>query len=176
VFLGNINAVTAVDEGNIDVTRGLVTPQSFQLLLTNNGAAVCHIIRTDQLNGGSGIRAGRINGATSALKVTANGNDATTAFSNGVKISSADNSILYFDTNAQDISTFEGTAVIEYNDSGTPAIRVAVGVSSANINGVTLNRLTFKFTIDGTGAAFNLNTTNIPGSKAICIKFNGKLG
>ena len=173
-FFGNAGGINSVCENNVDDTTGLMTTQCFSITLFNNGGTLQHLVKGEGITGGLGNKSSRINNATSGLTITPTGADATTAFASGAKIGSASTNVLFLDTASQYLAGFEGIAAIEYNDTGNPVI-VTPGNSSININGVTRNRLAFQFFLSSTGAAFTLNSTNIPSGKAVVISFMGKL-
>jgi hypothetical protein len=174
IFLGNNGAVTASDDGNVDGVRGLLTSQSFQLVLINSGGVIKHLTKAEGIGGGFGAKSNRVASTTNALTTTPTGADASTAFAAGVKIGSATTNALYFDTADQYAPTFECVAAVEYNDTGTQVL-VTAGLENININGVTRRRLSFRYTVNGTGAAFALTTANIGAGKSIQVRFFGKL-
>ncbi len=173
-FFGNAGSINSVCENNVDDTTGVMTTQKFSIVLFNNGGTLQHLTKGEGITGGYGSKASRIVNSTAALTTTPTGADSTTAFAAGAKIGSASTNILFMDTAAQYLSSFEGIATVEYNDTGTPVI-VTAGNSSININGVTRNRLAFQFFVASTGADFALTTANIPSGKAITISFYGKV-
>jgi len=174
-FFGNPGEVNSVCENNVDDTTALMTTQAFTLGFFNNGAVIQHYIITDAITGGSpGFCSSRIANASSGFVTTPNGPDASTNFAAGLKIGSATPSDVYFDTAAQAPGYFQGICSVALNDTGA-AIGARVGIVSININGVTRQRLCMSFFNPSTGAAFAVNTTNIPSGKSLRITFFGKI-
>ena len=131
--------------------------QAFRFRLQNNSGTIQH--RTGQVRDitAAPVMADRITGVTEAFTNTPTGTDSTTAFAAGAKISSANTSILIFNTATQSNTYFFGQATINFNSSGT-ALNVFLTQSSFNVNGVTRNYMILQFTNAATGANFDLTT------------------
>jgi hypothetical protein len=172
-FFGNAGSISSVVENTVDASTGLLTTQAFTFGFYNTGV-LNHYTSGDAITGGLGNNSSRIIGCSSGFTPTPTGPDSSTAFAGGAKIGSASTNILYFNTAAQTTAYFQGVASVTLNTTGT-AITVAAGVSSININGVTINRICLSFYNASTGAAFALNTANIPSGKTIQIQFLGAI-
>lgn len=109
--------------------------------------------------------------AASATPATTPLVDATTAFANGGGIEAATLSAFDCDVAAQTSDTVL-VALPIYNDSGT-AVLVNATLRALDINSVTRTRAALVFSVATTGAAFSLNTTNIPTGKEIAVKVWG---
>ena len=116
----------------------------------------------------------RISSASSTFAVTPTGADADTAFTSGCKISTNSPHALTFDTAAQTAADGIGTVVIQRQSVGTD-LTVTYDQASHDVNGVTRNRVMFAYVDTATGAAFNLNTTNIASGKTILTRFLGHI-
>ena len=173
-FFGNPGLINSVVENTIDASTGLLTTQAFSFGFYNNGSVLQHYTYTDPISATLGNNTSRIIGSTSAYTTTPTGTDNTTAFAGGAKIGSASTNTLYFNTAAQTAANFQGVASVVLNTTGT-AVTVVVGTSSININGVTRNRVCMQFYNASTGAAFALNTTNIPSGKTLQMQLLGKI-
>lgn len=171
---GNVGQVTGVVDGNIDVNTGALSPQSFCFQIVNNGGTLQHIFYADASGSGAGLY-GHVTGATSGgFTNTPIGTDSSTAMAAGAKIGSVATNVVYFNTAAQPVNYSLMNASLVFNNSGT-AVTMAPVLLSININGVTQYRLAFQFFNATTGAAFALNTTNVPTGKGIYVQFTGKL-
>jgi hypothetical protein len=143
-------------------------------VIFNNGGTLTHLTKAEGIGGSFGAKSNRIANTTNAITNTPTGADGSTAMAGGAKIGSATTNAIYFDTASQYAPTFECVASVEYNDTGTQVL-VTAGLENININGVTRRRLSFRYTVAGTGAAFALTTANIPSGKSIQVRFFGKL-
>jgi hypothetical protein len=141
--------------------------QLFQFKIQNASGLFLHQIGSLRDISTDSSFANKITGATSSLTSTPSGTDASTAFAGGAKISSANKSIVIFNTASQtNTVNWSGFANVTFNSSGT-TLNVFVTASSINVNGVTRTYLTAKFTDAATGADFDLTT--IASSKAVAI-------
>ena len=77
-----------------------------------------------------------ISGASRTFTNTAGGTNSSTAIATGLKINSADTSMIIFDTPAQVPERIYGPVIVSYNDSDT-AITGDLQANSINVNGVT---------------------------------------
>jgi hypothetical protein len=172
MFFGNPDAVPSIVEGNIDPTTGALTQQAFTLELSVVAAALNHKLYDGAFGTITSNFLTRITGATQSATVTPQGADASTAFSAGAKLGSANTNFLWFNTAAQFQVNGQLSASIVFNSSGT-ALNVQAAFSSLNINGVTLTRLLFIFTNATSGAAFS--PASLSGSQVIRVQFQGRL-
>lgn len=145
--------------------------QGFILRITNNGGTIQHSIVAENSTGAAGNFSTKINGASATFQNTPTGADGSTAFTTGVKISSATAANLFFDTADQTVADALGVATIALNDTGT-AINVIVGRVSIDINGVTRTRLRFRFTQDAAGGA-GYGLTGMGVGTSIYVQFLG---
>ena len=131
--------------------------QSFRFRLQNNTGTIQHRTGTIRDVTVAPVMVDRITGVTEAFTNTPTGTDSSTAFAAGAKISSANTSILIFNTESQISSYFYGQATINLNSSGT-ALNAFVTSSSFNVNGTTKTYMIIQFTNAATGANFDLTT------------------
>lgn len=143
---------------------------SITLRIINDGGTLKHAMFGGMATGGTGSFLDRINGSpTATLTATPTGNDATTAFAAGGKISSADPFEFDFDTAAQSGSDGIGVVRISRNRTGTHLIPYSF-MNGRNINGVTHPRLVLQFFDAPSGGNFNLNTTNIASGEEFYVQ------
>jgi|TARA_R110000868_G_C10951282_1_gene767820 hypothetical protein len=129
--------------------------QSFRFRLRNNAGTFEHQIGTVLDLTIDPVLADKITGATATVTSTPTGTDASTAFAAGAKISSANTSIVIFNTESQINSYWAGRATININSTGT-ALTVYLVSNSFNVNGVTRNYLIMQFLDASSGANFDL--------------------
>lgn len=103
-----------------------------------------------------------INDPTFAFVNTPTGADASTAFSGGAKLSSAEPSRIIFDTltEFQAIAEPASSFVLELNTS-TVALTASLLHSAINVNGVTLRRPALTFRNATSGAIYDLTTLGV---------------
>lgn len=168
-----VSATTVAATSNMSIAGQ--QQQAFRLILTNSGSNLQHIIMSmGSIGTDSTIYAGRVNGATNSYTNTATGTDGSTAFTAGVKISSANTNRLVFDTLGQSFSTAIITARVAYQTAGTALTALAL-LNSRDVNGTTRTRLELGIVNATTGANFALTTSNITSGNAVWIDFNGYL-
>lgn len=141
--------------------------QLFQFRIQNTAGTIQHQIGSLRDVTSDSSFANKISGATSTLSNTPSGTDASTAFVAGAKISSANKSIVIFNTASQtNTVNWSGFATVTYNNS-TTALNVFVTTSSFNVNGVTRTYLIAQFTNAATGTDYDLTT--LPSSQGVTI-------
>lgn len=141
--------------------------QLFRFRLQNTSGTLQHQIGSLRDVTQNSAFANKITGATSVLSNTPTGTDSTTAFVAGAKISSANTSLVIFNTASQtNTDNWSGFAQIGANSSGT-ALNVYVTTQSFNVNGVTRTYLTAQFTNAASGANYDLTT--LPSADVIDI-------
>jgi len=159
-------------EGNWFSDTNAQRLQSFTLRITNTGTALYHYIA--EPGGTTTNFASTIFGATAIPTMTPTGMDSTTAFAGGGTIVYTTPSIFWLNTPNQRIADTIGLAFVSFNTTGT-ALNVIASIRSANIAGVTMNRLCFQLTNAANGDYFPLNTTNIAAGKFVQISWLGTL-
>jgi hypothetical protein len=146
--------------------------QGFVLQLNNDAGTLKHAIYSEDGGGAAATYADKISGASTTPTATPTGDDASTNFAAGAKISSAATNALVLNTGGQTVATAILFASISLNDTGAD-LTVGARLVSRNINGTTAIRLEFAFR--NAGAAFALNTTNITNGQFIYVPFIGVL-
>lgn len=182
--------VTVATKFNKDVARRLVSNtylagelhsthhsrgqemQSFTLVITNTAGVLQHQIVANIANSGTlPPYASKVTGASAVLANTPTV-DAVTNFTSGVGITG--NQVV-LNTAQQTLANLMMLAAVEYYDGNVVHPRVYPLNNLVNVNGTTLNRLHFRLLDAMTGAAWNINTVNLPAGKSIAIKFMGYL-
>jgi hypothetical protein len=144
--------------------------QGFTLsIATTAGGVIQHRITASA--GATSNYAATISGASNELTTTPTGDDATTAFAAGAKISSATPSVILLDTDTQVNGDFLGLAHITFNSTGTMYM-VTDYSSSDNVNGTTKNRLALQLLNPTTGLPVSWATA-VGTEKAIGIRYLG---
>jgi len=180
-FGGNATAGSVNGNGSYSTSIDAVTSfsvkhqqlQSFRFRIFNNAGTLQSQI-TDSNGTGLPTFSNKIVGASATLQNIPTGADATTAFAYGGKISTTVSNEYIFNTASQVVADGLLMANIIFNSTGN-SVSVSPVVDTINVNGVSQPRLILAFYNSTTGAAFTLNTTNIPASKAIDILFLGYL-
>lgn len=146
--------------------------QAFMLRIQNTAGTLQHNFRNLSKDVSTSFVSG-INGASSTLQNTPSGNDATTNFTAGVKISSASNQRLILESaDLTSGASLNLLGTMRYQDIGT-LVQMFVSTISLNVNGTTRNWLFIDTYNATTGASFNLNTTNIPSGKQLQFQLMG---
>src|SRR5688572_3187106 len=91
---------------------------------------------------------------------------------NGLGITGA---IIVLNTADQDAATYFGHPTVEYYTGNTMVPRAYAGFTSRNVNGTTKDRLEISLLNGQSGAAFTINTTNVPASQSIYVRWSGLL-
>lgn len=150
--------------------------QSFDVEVVNVTGALLGRIVAFSLGGSPSTTAtfsDKVNGASGTRQTIPTGADASTAFTGGLKIGSAEAYKLWLDTAAQVVADCFGIATIEYSDTGLN-VRVALAVGdSVNINGNTRIRPALYLTHALTGSAVNWNASNITTGLSIITRYIG---
>lgn len=172
---GNATAGNRNGEGHYSSEHDAQTKQAFCLRIINTAGTLQHYIR-DASNSTTAATAlvKCINGASSTLTNTPIGADASTAFAAGIKIGSATDSLIIFDTPAQRIAASDFAVYITANSTGT-ALTALCSHQSINVNGVTRSRFTIQLLNSTTGGGFGINTTNITSGNLVQLVFSGYL-
>jgi hypothetical protein len=149
------------------------TLQGFTVNIANNGGTLQHRILSDLASAAAPDFDNKINAANHVETSTPTGADASTAFAGGGKVGSVNQNRFILDTPAAQATT-EGmvSAVISLNKTGTDLTVQATRISR-DVNGVTMSRIELDFEDTATGAAFNLNTTNIASGKRLDVTIFG---
>lgn len=143
--------------------------QSFTLVLTNTAGTLQHQIVTDLANAAASAFASRIAGASAALANTPTV-DAVTPFASGVGVTG--NQVV-LDTAAQTVGSTFLMAQVEYYDGGVSRPNAYAFFNSMDVNGTNRLRLHVRLTDALSGAAWNVDTTNLPAGKSLAIRFMG---
>lgn len=138
--------------------------QAFTLSVRNNAGTIEHIFGTPGTDNGTPNLAYQISGATNTWTATP---QSTGPFANGAALLSGANEVLVLNSPPQDPGNMVGIATVEYNDTGT-VLLVQYSVGWVTVNGENRFRVFLTFRTHS-GAAFALNTTNIPSGKRIRV-------
>lgn len=135
--------------------------QAFIFQLTNTGGTLQHLFRRSITGTAPDPRLVALITApeVTALTNTPTGADASTAFSGGAKLSSAEPSRILFNAAApiQNIGETASVAVVERNSS-TVALTAAIINYNINVNGTTRNWPALTFRNATSGAIYDLTT------------------
>jgi hypothetical protein len=140
--------------------------QSFVIEIINTAGTLQHAIINSTTNATASGYVDKVTGASSTLANTPTVN-AGVGFTSGAGINA---NTIVFDTIGQTNATLFTLATVEYYDGNVVHPRTYVGFNSRNVNGSTLNRLEISIINAMTGAAWTINTTNLPAGKAIWIR------
>lgn len=179
------NVVVSVDSDTLTVTGTVAATtdlevasqalQCFGIQLNNSAGVLRHRMGFGQVTGTTASNfIDRIVGASTVFATTPTGTDATTAFETGCKVSTTSAYSIVFNTAAQVTANGLATVALQNNGTGTPLV-VGVDYSSYDVDGETLNRISFYYTHADSAAAFNINSTNIPTGKTMVTRFYGHL-
>lgn len=176
VITGSIGVTAplgAIGGGTGVATTAAAALQSFSLVITNASGTMQHWFAADGSGAASNMVA-KISGATTTPTNTPTGADGSTAMAGGGKIGSAAARDFYLDTAAQVAADSLFVCSITFNTTGT-ALTVLPAKISLNINGVTRVRQRLRFSVQTTGAAFDLNTTSITDGNFVFVNCLGFL-
>lgn len=143
--------------------------QAFRVTVTNTAGTLQHKItgKGDSTSAGHADYIAKLTSPSTSLQNTPTATDSSTAFVGGVKIASGDPSRLILNlTAAQTTNLGLPEISLVTNTSGADVI-LEPGYQSANVNGVTQNRLVVYLRRTSDGADYSWNTTNIPSGKTI---------
>jgi hypothetical protein len=130
--------------------------QVFIFKIQNDAGTIKHSFEARYGAGLASSYVNKITGAITTATATPSGTDATTAFAAGAKISSANKSVVIFNTASQtNQANFIGSSPIIYNSSGTSLLAVVNINASYNVNGTTAQYLTLQF-LDATDSSLPL--------------------
>jgi hypothetical protein len=177
VAQGNITSLGTLSTLAVttDISLASQVLNCFGVQINNNSGTLRHRMGFGQVAGTTASNfIDRISNASTTYADTPTGTDADTAFASGLKVSTTSAYAVVFDVAAQTTANGLATAVIQDNSTGT-ALNVAVDYESFDVNGTTRNRMSFYYTNASSGAAFNINTTNIPSGKNLITRFYGHL-
>ena len=178
-FLGQGSSGGSDIAADFSAISSTVRFQAFRLMIINDSGTIKHRIAAslDLLfsPATAGPLADRVNAATPSLTVTPNGTNATTPFAGGLKIDSAVNNWVYFDTAEQTVGNPLGVAIVADSTVTGADIMVVPGILSENINGVTRNRLMVTFEQAPGSAPFPITTSTIGNGKFLVVDFFGFL-
>lgn len=145
--------------------------QTFVVEIINSAGTLQHRIVGSTVNAEAAAYADKVTGASSTLANTPTVG-AGTDFTSGAGITGA---TIVLNTADQDAATFFGTAVVEYYSGNVARPRCYVGFTSRDVNGTTRDRLEITLLNDLTAAAFTINTTNLPSTTSVWVRFTGFL-
>jgi len=139
--------------------------QSFRFFFKNEGGTFQHNISNAPLSPDSlgPDNATGVQSASATLANTPSGDDATTGFTSGVKISSATANRFIFDTADLDGATADVQVTLTDTSIGKD-LHVRPSFISLNVNGTTRKRLMLDL-FDESRTAVDINTTNFPAGK-----------
>lgn len=153
----------------LDTLVAMGKPQKLSIILTNTAGTLQAAIRTQSGTAVLPTLSDKITGASATvtnLPYVTSGVD----FINGLGVDNAQRNDLYLNTADQvDTQQAGGFASVVNNSTGD-AVSAEYRIQSLNINGVTRNRGVLKFRYVGTGAAWNIDTTNIAAGEIIVIQ------
>lgn len=145
--------------------------QGFLFQLTNTGGTIQHCIKSMFGSSTAAGYADKITGASATLTNTPTVSGGT-GFTTGAGITGH---IIVLNTAAQDGAKFLATSNTEYYDGNVQAVYASPTFTSRDVNGTTRVRLEIALTNPMTGAAWTINTTNLPTGKTLLIRFRGFL-
>jgi hypothetical protein len=153
--------------------------QAFILGLKNAAGTLQHEIAAEGAGLAAASFADKITGASNAFSNTPLVTSGV-GFTAGGGIDNATQNRFVFNVPDQNIGAgvgeFAGLTTIAYWSGGATATSappiVRPALISSNVNGVTQYRLVFQF-FDSTGAAWNINTTNLASGKEMQVMFLG---
>jgi len=161
----------AVNLSNADFEIKGQRIQGWTLTLANPAGTLRHNFSNSD-GSGLGNFTTQITAASFTAQNTPTGTDSSTAFVTGVKISSANTNHAVLDTAAQVVSDFLGIAASGDDAALLTTPTLSVTVASRNVNGTTRNRPEIQ-AYGTAGAAWAINTTNIPSGKYINANYLG---
>ncbi|GEM_PF-1178592 len=136
-----------------------------------------HYFRNTVTELGSLPFAGAINGASTSVTTTPSGNDSTTAFAAGAKISSASTNRILLNTASMveaNNASIAAIATMQTNTTDTD-VRCVLARRNVDVNGTTRYWLTLEFYDAATHAAFNIDTTNFDTAEQVAVQVVGFL-
>lgn len=144
--------------------------QAFSLQILNDGGTIKHRIGALADASLPGNFLGRVAGATGTPTPTPTGNDSSTAFAAGGKVSSTYPSMFVLDTVDQPTADQLVTAQVLVNQTGHPLTAWAT-ILSLNVNGVTRSRLMVQVFDAASGTPYDL--TSLPAGKVLVLGVTG---
>jgi len=149
------------------------TAQAFTLDIQNNGGTLQVRIGRPYFDGSlSGDFNAKIISASTTATNLPTVNASTDFGSVGAGIYDGTTNALVLNTTAQTSTDFVAMSSVSFNDSGT-AITVAVSAAQRDVNGSSITRPELRLYNATTGAAFGINTTNIPTGDKISFTIMG---
>lgn len=146
---------------------------SFTLTLTNVAGILKHSIRNHFNDPALPRYASLIRGASPTLAATPTVGVGTGFGGVGVGVWGINKNVVVFDTTAQDFSECVGDGGrLIFNSTANAGIVGRFQINSFDVNGVAVNRPTILFSVDGSGAAFNIDNVNIPVGTIILVRCN----
>lgn len=166
-YLGSI--VNAVPRG-----KGAVK-QAFRVTITNTAGTLQHKItgKGDDSSAGNADYIAKLTSPSTSLQNTPTATDSSTAFVGGLKIASGDPSRMIFNFGNAQTDNLGLPSVQIVANTITTDIVLNPQYQSANVNGVTQNRLVVYLRRTSDGADFSWNTTNIGSGKSIAFDVEG---
>lgn len=160
----------SITDGNLTLKSALF--QSVDIEVQNDGGTLKHRTWASYSGGGAPTYGSKVVGASqtqTATPLVAAGVD----FAAGWGINAAATNQLHANTAAAQVAVdVAGMAVIVLNSTGT-AVNVELTLVSINVNGTTRLRPVLIFTNATSGAAFAIDTTNIPSGKILVTRVFG---
>lgn len=168
--LQNLADYLGVIVNAVPLAKG-ATKQAFRVTITNTAGTLQHKItgKGDNTSAGNADYIAKLVSPSTSLQNTPTATDSSTAFVGGLKIASGDPSRMIFNMSAAQTTNL---GLAEYqittNTIGVDVV-LDIGYQSANVNGVTQNRLVAYLRRTSDGADFSWDTTNIPSGKTIAF-------
>jgi hypothetical protein len=153
----------------------LGAPQNFLVHVNNNGGVLRHRTVADYFGGWASLAADKVVASDAAYGNTPTLTGGATAFVKGFGFYDGGaglNYLLLDTTNPQNVAIAARVSV-EVSDAGN--YRPALTTVSANVNGVTLNRLAIVLLDPVTGAFVPWTAASIAAGKSVVIRFDGYL-
>lgn len=143
--------------------------QSFTLQLIHSGGVIKHAIFTDPVNAAASRFAHKITGASETVAATPVGADGSEGFLSGARRSSANNHRIIFDTATQTIADFVGPSIVPVISFTGDNLVARLCFVNITVNGTARVRLCVDLFVQSSGAAFDINTTNILNGEQLFI-------
>jgi hypothetical protein len=148
--------------------------QTFTLAITNDSGTLKHQFIGDSASTTLPRSCTRITNSSATLAATPTVNSTTNFVAGAGILATATNQIV-FDTENQ--TTYAAgtnlTAFIERYDGNVSIPNVSAIRNLANVNGISITRVNLAFYNSLSGAAWTINTTNIPSGTTLWVKFVG---
>lgn len=144
---------------------------AFELRIVNTAGTLQHQITSESSSGTASNFAQGVTGASATLANTPSV-AAGVNFTSGAGIEAAATQVVQLNTAAETAGDNTLQCVVAVNSTGSNVACQPV-LRTTNINGVSQRRVALIFTVVGTGAAFNITTTNIASGKELTVRLSG---